>query len=141
MVHFQKKIMGQFFIRKRGRGRFVKRPHFSREIFCATFPELRFFQPLYYYCLCHVNCKAINCIITIIKNRHGPTFKWEGSDFIVRVFSSSFIWTSDHCWWQRELKIPFYENPKYCSKFQPQSILMSFMIWHQGMKKYFQDKK
>ena len=39
---------------------------------------------------------------SFIKTRHGATFKEEGSDFIVRVFSSSFIWTTNHCRWQRE---------------------------------------
>ena len=34
---------------------------------------------------------------SFIKTRHGATFKEEGSDFIVRVFSSSFIWTTNHC--------------------------------------------
>ena len=45
---------------------------------------------------------------SFIKTRHGATFKEEGSDFIVRVFSSSFICrTTNHCSWQRGKKSEF----------------------------------
>ena len=37
MVHFPKKIMGQFFIR---RGRFGESPDFFVDFFCETFPKL-----------------------------------------------------------------------------------------------------
>ena len=60
--------------------------------------------------LCYFTIWARGCCVSYGHNHssraqagHGATFKEEGSDFIVRVFSSSFICrTTSHCSWQRE---------------------------------------